>query len=319
MMANQIMRPTFDEHTPVLLQEAVDYLVGSPDGVYVDATFGRGSHTREILQRLSSQGRLIAFDKDLDAVTYARNNIQDARFSIFHCSFASMQLVLTELHLAQKIHGILFDLGVSSQQLSEGARGFSFVREGKLDMRMDQSQGVTAATFLATIAEDELASILWQYGEEKKSRRIAKAIVAARELAPIETTTALADIIEKVCPRSRVNYHKHPATRSFQAIRIAINRELVELEEGLLTALLVLMRHGRLVAISFHSLEDRIVKQFIRQHEKGVALPRGLPIKGEPFQGRMKTVTGHIKPSLDEMHANPRARSAILRVSEKLS
>ena len=155
--------------------------------------------------------------------------------------------------------------------------------------------------------------------EEKKSRRIAKAIVAARELAPIETTTALADIIEKVCPRSRVNYHKHPATRSFQAIRIAINRELVELEEGLLTALLVLMRHGRLVAISFHSLEDRIVKQFIRQHEKGVALPRGLPIKGEPFQGRMKTVTGHIKPSLDEMHANPRARSAILRVSEKLS
>lgn len=318
-MAACRMSDIYHTHIPVLLNEAVDHLIQSPDGIYVDATFGRGSHTQAILKRLSANGRLIAFDKDPEAVAYGKSLIQDARFSIIHASYARMEIVLREWQLWKKISGVLFDLGVSSPQLDDPERGFSFVREGKLDMRMDTSQGMAAMTWLAAISEKELATVLWEYGEEKFSRRIAKAIVAAREEAPIETTTQLADIIKFAIPKTKSREDKHPATRSFQAIRIAVNQELAELEQGLIAALQGLCIGGRLAVISFHSLEDRIVKQFIRLNEKGHELPRGLPIKGEYFQSKLKQLMKPIKPSIEEINNNPRARSAILRISEKLA
>jgi len=308
------------QHVPVLLNEAVAALLTSPHGVYVDATFGRGSHTQAILNQLSKEGRLIAFDKDPEAVAYARQHFShDKRFSIFHRSFAELQVSLMELALFGKVNGILFDLGVSSPQLDNPARGFSFTRDGKLDMRMDNSQGIDAMTFIAKVDEVELADILWKYGEEKYSRRIAKAIVMKRVEQPITTTAQLADIIKFAIPKSKTQPLKHPATRSFQAIRIAINQELTELEQALDQALEALMLGGRLSLISFHSLEDRIVKQFFRLHEKGEDLPRGLPVKGRRFNARLKSLGKAIKPNLNEMNINPRARSAILRIAEKVS
>jgi 16S rRNA (cytosine1402-N4)-methyltransferase len=318
-MAACRMSDTYHEHIPVLLNEAVDNLVVSPDGVYIDATFGRGSHSLAVLKKLGAKGRLIAFDKDLEAVAYAKATIKDPRFSIYHCSYARMQMVLEDLKLFGGIQGILFDLGVSSPQLDNPERGFSFVREGKLDMRMDTSQGMAAMTWLAKVDEKELATVLWEYGEEKFSRRIARAIVAARQEAPIETTTQLANIVKFAMPRPKKPQDKHPATRSFQAIRIAINQELTELQQALVVALDALVTGGRLAVISFHSLEDRIVKEFVKLNEKGVDLPRGLPMKGEHFQSRLKAVAKPIKPSLNEINLNPRARSAVLRIAEKLS
>lgn len=318
-MAACRMSDLFNGHIPVLLKEAVENLIVSPTGTYIDATFGRGSHSLAILQHLSPHGRLIAFDKDPDAIAYANAEIRDPRFKIFHCSFARMHMVLNELNLIGAIDGILFDLGVSSPQLDNPARGFSFVREGKLDMRMDTSQGTAAMTWLATIGEEELATVLWEYGEEKFSRRIARAIVETRKTTPIETTTQLAEIIKFAIPKPKKPQDKHPATRSFQAIRIAINQELTELEQGLAASLEALKPGGRLAVISFHSLEDRIVKQFIKRHEKGEELPRGLPIKGEHFKARLMTLSKPIKPSEKEVNTNPRARSAVLRLSEKLS
>jgi len=306
-------------HTPVLLEEAVRALAIVPDGIYVDATFGRGSHSAAILQQLNANGRLIAFDKDPDAVTFAKATIKDSRFQIFHCSFIRMQIVLQELDVFHKVRGILFDLGVSSPQLDDPTRGFSFVREGKLDMRMDSSQGTTAMTWLADVDEKKLATVLWEYGEEKFSRRIARAIVKARQNAPIKTTTQLAEIIKFAMPKPKKPHDKHPATRSFQAIRIAINQELTELEQGLAQGLEVLAMGGRMAVISFHSLEDRIVKLFNKLHEQGETLPRGLPIKGEHFKARLKSIGKPIKPTLEEVDHNPRARSAILRIVEKLS
>lgn len=306
------------QHVPVLLQEAVENLITSSDGCYVDATFGRGSHSQAILNRLSANGRLIAFDKDPEAVIHAKKYFShDARFNIFHASFARMQIYLNELQVFGKIHGVLFDLGVSSPQLDNPERGFSFSREGRLDMRMDTSQGIDAMTWLASIDEKELADVLWTYGEEKFSRRIARAIVAARNNAPIKTTAQLADIIMRSIPKQK-KLEKHPATRSFQAIRIAINQELTELEQGLHQALEALLVGGRLSVISFHSLEDRVVKRFIQYHVKGEELPRGLPIKGSVFQAKLKTLGKPIKPGVQEVNANPRARSAILRIAEKL-
>lgn len=317
-MAACRMSEFFHQHIPVLLNEAVDNLVVSPDGIYIDATFGRGSHSKAILHRLSTSGQLIAFDKDPDAVLYAKDHfMQDKRFTIFHDSFANMLAYLKELNVIGKVCGILFDLGVSSPQLNNPERGFSFTREGKLDMRMNTSQGVDAATWLANVDETELANILWQYGEEKFSRRIAHAIVNARLIAPITTTAQLADIIAGAIPKSKNYYDKHPATRSFQAIRISINQELKELQQGLSTSLEILAPGGRLLAISFHSLEDRIVKQFIKQQEKGQDLPRGLPIKGAYFTPKLKSIGKPVKPSLKELKENPRARSAILRIAEK--
>lgn len=311
------MSEAFHQHIPVLLNEAVAHLITSSDGIYIDATFGRGNHSQAILAHLSSKGRLVAFDRDPDAIQYAREHFStDSRFQLIHSCFSQMAIYLSELKLFGQVQGILFDLGVSSPQFDNSERGFSFSKDGPLDMRMDTSQGINAAELLATIDETELADMLWQYGEERHSRRIARAIVQARAQAPITTTAQLAKIIESVMPYQK---EKHPATRSFQAIRIAINQELTELQAGLDQALEALSIGGRLCVISFHSLEDRIAKQFINQHEKGLALPRGLPIKHQPFQGRMKSIVKPIKASSQETNLNPRARSAILRVMEKLS
>lgn len=307
------------QHIPVLLGEAIDSLITSADGIYVDATFGRGSHSRAILSKLNKNGSLIAFDKDPAAVEYAKSKIQDPRFTILHSSFARMQVVLNELHLVGQIKGILFDLGVSSPQLDDPDRGFSFAREGKLDMRMDTTQGLDAMGWIAKVDEKELADVLWQYGEEKASRRIARKIVAVRAETPIKTTTQLASIIASCLPKPKKPQDKHPATRSFQAIRIAINQELTDLKLGLEQALEVLAVGGRLCAISFHSLEDRQVKQFMREHEKGQELPRGLPIKHHEFDSRLKTIGKPVKPTDSEINTNPRARSAVLRIAEKLS
>jgi len=312
------MTEHYNYHVPVLLKEAVENLITSPDGIYVDATFGRGSHSQAILDKLSPRGRLIAFDKDPDAVAYAKQTIKDKRFSIFHSSFARLQMCLNEAAVFGQVQGILFDLGVSSPQLDNPERGFSFVREGRLDMRMDTSQGVDAMTWLAEIGEKELADILWQYGEEKFSRRIARAIVAKREEGAITSTAQLADIIKFATPKPKHYQDKHPATRSFQAIRIAVNQELTELQLALAQSLEALAVGGRLAVISFHSLEDRIAKQFIRQFEKGEEIPRGLPLKGDSFNSRLKSVGKAIKPSSNETNVNPRARSAILRIAEKL-
>ncbi|OGT63725.1 MAG: 16S rRNA (cytosine(1402)-N(4))-methyltransferase [Gammaproteobacteria bacterium RIFCSPHIGHO2_12_FULL_45_12] len=313
------MSELFNQHIPVLLAEAVDNLVVVAEGIYVDATFGRGSHSQAILNRLSPQGRLLAFDKDPDAVAYAKQVMTDKRFSIFHRSFSHLQMCLSEVGVFGKVNGILFDLGVSSPQLDDPERGFSFVREGKLDMRMDNSQGIDAMTWLSSVGETELADILWQYGEERFSKRIARAIVAAREVGAITTTAQLAHIIKFAVPKPKKPQDKHRATRSFQAIRIVVNQELSELERALEQSLEALAVGGRLAAISFHSLEDRIVKQFIRKHEKGDELPRGLPVKGGTFNARLKSIGKAIKPALAEMDVNPRARSAILRIAEKQS
>lgn len=319
-MAACRMSELFHQHIPVLLNEAVDNLFTVTDGIYVDATFGRGSHSQAILNRLSPQGRLIAFDKDPEAIAYAKERFaHDKRFTIVHRSFADIQSCLTEMNLFGKINGCLFDLGVSSPQLDNPERGFSFSKEGKLDMRMDTTQGIDAMSWLAKVGEKELADILWNYGEEKFSRRIARAIVTTRQETPITSTAQLADIIKFATPKPKKPHDKHPATRSFQAIRIAINEELTDLEKGLNQALEALCLGGRLAVISFHSLEDRIVKQFIKHHEKGQDLPRGLPVKGTTFDARLTSMGKPIKPSMKEININPRARSAILRIAEKLS
>lgn len=312
------MQDTFHQHVPVLLNEAVEALVSSPDGIYIDATFGRGSHSQAILNKLSAKGKLIVFDKDLEAVKYAQQNFHDKRFSIFHHSFAQLKMFLKEAKISDNIHGVLFDLGVSSPQLDNPQRGFSFSREGLLDMRMDISQGMTAQQWLSQVTEEELANVIWEFGEEKFSRKIARAIVQARSSSPIRTTTELAKIISKAIPKAKQSKDKHPATRSFQAIRIAINQELSELQTGLSQAFEVLCKGGRICVISFHSLEDRIVKQFFKQHIHH-DLPRGLPIKKQLFQPRLKVIGKPIKANLSELHLNPRARSATLRIAEKLS
>lgn len=314
------MSDHYHQHIPVLLKEAVDALITAENGVYVDATFGRGSHSRAILDQLGPQARLIAFDKDPEAVAYAKQHVaNESRFSIIHSSFARLQLALEAKGVLGQVNGILFDLGVSSPQLDNPERGFSFSRDGQLDMRMDTTQGIDAMNWLATVGEKELADVLWQYGEEKYSRRIARAIVTMRDDTPITSTAQLADIVLRAVPKQKGTWDKHPATRSFQAIRIAINEELTDLQLGLAQALAALAPGGRLVVISFHSLEDRIVKQFMKLQEKGVELPRGLPVKGSQHQATLKVIGKPVKPSLHETNINPRARSAILRIAEKLS
>lgn len=314
------MSDHYHQHIPVLLKEAVGALITAENGVYVDATFGRGSHSRAILEQLGSQAKLIAFDKDPDAIAYAKQHFaNESRFSIIHSSFARLQLALEAKGLFGQVNGILFDLGVSSPQLDNPERGFSFSRDGQLDMRMDTTQGVDAMNWLATVGEKELADVLWQYGEEKYSRRIARAIVTMRDETPITSTAQLAEIVLRAVPKQKGTWDKHPATRSFQAIRIAINEELTDLQLGLAQALAALAPGGRLAVISFHSLEDRIVKQFMKLQEKGVELPRGLPVKGSQHQATLKIIGKPVKPSLHETNVNPRARSAILRIAEKLS
>lgn len=304
-------------HQPVLLTEVIANLAIQADGIYVDATFGRGGHAQAILDKLGPHGRLLAFDKDAEAIAHAQKQLgTDSRFAVHHGSFAELQQVLEKQGLMGKINGILLDLGVSSPQLDDPERGFSFLRSGKLDMRMNVTQGIDAATWLATISETELANVLWEYGEERYSRRIARAIIVARQETAITTTTQLAEIIAAAHPAWEKG--KNPATRSFQAIRIAINHELDELKSVLMQCLKSLKVGGRLLVISFHSLEDRLVKHFIQDQERGESFPAGLPIKHERIHSTMKRIGRAMKPSAQEIAMNPRARSAVLRIAEKI-
>jgi 16S rRNA (cytosine1402-N4)-methyltransferase len=304
-------------HQPVLVEEAIAALAIKPGGIYMDGTCGGGGHSAAILDCLDNTGRLFAVDKDLHAVRAARARFKaDPRFFIEHGSFALMRMFTERLDLTGKINGILLDLGVSSPQLEDSSRGFSFSKDGPLDMRMDTSRGPTAASWLAQASEAEITHVLRTYGEERFARRIARAIVVARRANPIQTTAQLAELIVAAAPtRER---HKHPATRSFQAIRIFINRELDELSQALSHSLTVLAAYGRLAVISFHSLEDRIVKRFIRQHAEGAPRPRGLPVPEVRAAGILRKLGRAIRPSVEECSRNPRARSAVLRVAERM-
>ncbi len=304
------------EHITVLLNEAVDALVQDVDGLYIDCTFGRGGHSRLILEKLSPNGRLIGIDKDPRAIATANElAAQDSRFSICHGSFAEMATWLEQNGEGRPVAGILMDLGVSSPQLDEAERGFSFMNDGPLDMRMNTESGLTAAQWVATASEEEIANVLYQFGEERYSRRLAKAIVMRRVQEPFERTLDLAHVIKEAHPKWEKG--KHPATKSFQAIRIFLNDELGDLTSGLQTATDLLAKDGRLVVISFHSLEDRMVKRFIRDKEKGPQLPPDIPIMATDFPIVLKHVGKAVKPSKDEVNANIRSRSAIMRVAQK--
>ena len=302
-----------NEHISVLLHESVDALNIQSSSIIIDGTFGRGGHSQLILDQLGPEGRLIAIDKDLAAIEHAKT-MADPRFEMVHASFADIREVCAERDVLGKVDGVLLDLGVSSPQLDEAERGFSFMKDGPLDMRMDQSSGESCSEFLQHIDETELANIIYRYGDEKFSRRIAKAIVQAREEGPIESTLALAGIVEKATPRR--DKHKHPATRTFQALRIHLNRELADLETFLVDIEDVLSPTGRLSIISFHSLEDRIVKQFFNDKTRGPDIPRGMPVIDEFKPGWKKVINKH-KAADTEADQNIRARSAILRVGEK--
>ena len=304
-------------HQTVLLREAVEALVTTPAGFYVDGTFGRGGHSRYLLERLDASGRVLGVDKDPAARACAEElEKSDSRFVFYHGSFAQLPHQLRRMGI-DAVDGILLDLGVSSPQLDEARRGFSFQHDGPLDMRMDTSRGETAAEWLSHAGEQEILEVLREYGEERFARRIAAAIVAARAEAPISTTGRLARIVSEANPRWEK--HKHPATRAFQAIRIKVNRELEDLEELLHGALDMLRVGGRLVVISFHSLEDRLVKRYMRDMARGERYPAGLPVPDSAFNRRMKIVGKAVKASADEIERNVRARSAIMRVAEKIS
>jgi len=303
-------------HQTVLLREAVDALVTLPDGVYVDGTFGRGGHSRYLLQRLNESGRVLAVDKDPDAQAAADELARsEPRFEFFHGSFAQLPHQLHRMGI-DAVDGILLDLGVSSPQLDSGERGFSFMRDGPLDMRMDTTRGETAAQWLSYADLQDIAGTLKEYGEERFARRIAAAIVAAREASPIETTGQLARVVSAAHPRWEK--HKHPATRAFQAIRIKVNRELKDLQEFLSVALDMLRVGGRLVVISFHSLEDRLVKRYMRNMARGDALPRGVPVTDSALNRRMRLVGRAVRAGAEEVAGNVRARSAVMRVAEKI-
>ena len=307
------------KHKSVLLDEAVELLLHNPDGCYIDGTFGRGGHSSLILQGLSSQGELQAFDKDPLAIAAANAMAAtDKRLQIAQTSFANLQQIAAQRNWQGKVDGILLDLGVSSPQLDDPERGFSFMQDGPLDMRMNPEQGESAAEWLNRAAADEIADAMYHYGEERFSRRMARAIVEHRSKQPLTRTKQLADIISEANPKWEKG--KHPATRAFQGIRIHINRELADLEDGLDAALEVLKPGGRLVIISFHSLEDRIVKRFMRKQAKGdTHLPPGLPVTEDMLQRRLKLLGKARKPGTAEVQVNPRARSAVMRVAEKLA
>ncbi|AKH37676.1 MULTISPECIES: 16S rRNA (cytosine(1402)-N(4))-methyltransferase RsmH [Nitrosomonas] len=309
-------------HLPVLLNEAIDALAIKTDGVYVDGTFGYGGHSRLILSRLGKKGRLIAFDKDLAAIKAAAM-IDDKRFSIRHCSYVKIQNELLALRV-ERVDGVLLDLGVSSSQLDESTRGFSFRLEGPLDMRMDTSCGQTAAEWLNSVTESQLEEVIRNYGEERNAKQIARAIVMARARHPISSTIQLAEIVAAVV-RAR-GYQRegkhHPATRTFQAIRIYLNQELEELLLTLPQCVDLLNPGGRLVAISFHSLEDRIVKRFMRTEASSDRLPHKLPLRDREVKAlskqRLRLVGKATRPGAQEIAVNPRARSAVMRVAERI-
>jgi 16S rRNA (cytosine1402-N4)-methyltransferase len=305
-------------HQPVLATAAVAALTIRDDGRYLDATFGRGGHSELILQQLGDSGRLVAIDKDPEAVAVGQEkNAGDKRFSIWHGSFAEMGAALADLGVEQPLDGILMDLGVSSPQLDDAARGFSFRSEGPLDMRMNPEVGESAASWLNRADEADIARVIWEFGEERQSRRIARAIVRKRASTALTTTTQLADLIEATIGR-RPGAKRHPATRSFQGIRIWINRELDDLERGLGQAIDHLGRGGRLVVISFHSLEDRRVKHFIRQHSQPPGSGRRLPPPTDAPAPTLRRVGGALRADPAELAVNPRARSAVMRVAERI-
>ena len=302
-------------HIPVLLHEALDALCIRSDGIYLDCTFGRGGHSRAILASLDEGGRLIGFDRDPSAVAAAQDLAKkDSRFEIVHTAFSELESALDSIAIA-RVHGVLMDLGVSSPQLDQAERGFSFQADGPLDMRMDPTSGQSAADWIARADTDEIADVLWVLGEERFSRKIARAIAEARKVEPIVTTAQLSKIVSDAQPKKDQN--KHPATRTFQAIRLHINEELSEVEQGLEAAVKRLEVGGRLAVISFHSLEDRLVKRALRDASR---LPQGdprMPLPDGVTNPRMRLMGKAIKAGTGELGMNPRARSAVLRVAER--
>ncbi|MGK2959875.1 MAG: 16S rRNA (cytosine(1402)-N(4))-methyltransferase RsmH [Candidatus Malihini olakiniferum] len=306
------------KHTTVLLNEAVNGLSIRADGTYIDGTFGRGGHSKLILSRLGKEGRLMAIDRDPQAIE-AAETIQDSRFSIIHEPFSLLASYVDALGLTGRIDGVLLDLGTSSPQLDDPERGFSFMRDGPLDMRMDQTRGQSAAQWLQTAEADDIVWALKIFGEERFARRIARAIVERNRTEPMTRTRELAELIAAASPVKE--RHKHPATRSFQAIRIYINSELNEIEQVLNGALKVLAPQGRLSVISFHSLEDRIIKRFMRHHSRGPQVPAGMPLTEAQLRAQggqtLKTIS-KIMPPKAEVAENPRARSSVLRIAGRL-
>jgi 16S rRNA (cytosine1402-N4)-methyltransferase len=308
-----------DGHQAVLLRESIEGLAIVPHGIYVDGTFGRGGHSAAILEKLSEAGRLIAIDKDADAIAYAEERFgKDKRFQVVHDSFCELSAITHALGVHGRVNGILLDLGVSSPQLDNPARGFSFMKDGPLDMRMNKKQDFSARDFVNQATVEEMTRIFKTLGEERFALRIARALVSAREeKGPIDTTGQLAELVKHANPKWEK--HKHPATRVFQAIRIHVNAELDELSLALADAVDVLAKGGRLAVISFHSLEDRIVKQFMRAQAEGEQFPVGVPIMTAAMHTSFKRIGKAVKSSEEEMKQNVRARSAVLRIGEKTS
>ncbi len=303
-------------HQTVLLEEAVEALLVKPEGIYVDATFGRGGHSREILARLGPGGRVIALDRDTQAVAAAAQ-LFDPRFGIVHAGFGGLRDVVQQLGVG-RVNGVLFDLGVSSPQFDEAERGFSFRFDGPLDMRMDTSRGPTAAQWLEQASEQEIGEVIRRYGEERFAKQIARAIVAARSGGPVDRTRQLAQIVAKAVPSREPS--QDPATRTFQALRIHINKELEELALALPQCVEILGDGGRLVVISFHSLEDRIVKQFMRGQAQPGNLPLRLPLRADQLpKPRLRLVGKPVFPADAEVASNPRSRSAVMRVAERMA
>jgi 16S rRNA (cytosine1402-N4)-methyltransferase len=306
-----------DAHTPVLLEKVLDGLGIKEDGLYVDATFGRGGHSRAILERLGVKGRLMAIDRDPQAIAAAPKSLtEDQRFELIRGEIAQLAKIMGARGLTGQIDGLLLDLGVSSPQLDEAARGFSFLRDGPLDMRMDPDAGVSAATWLASVEEKQLRRVIKQFGEERHAARIARALITARSVTPILSTGQLAAIVASVVPAH--TRRKHPATKTFQAIRIFINGEIEQLQAVLEQSLDVLKKGGRLCVISFHSLEDRLVKRFIRDAARESEQYRGMPNVPEAHRPTFKPIGRAISATSEEIAANRRARSAHLRIAERL-
>lgn len=305
------------QHITVLLNEAVAALITDTSGFYVDGTFGRGGHSALVMQQLAADGRLLGIDKDLAAIATANARFaDDSRFAIAHGSFAELAQLVEMRGMTGKVAGVLLDLGVSSPQLDEAERGFSFMQDGPLDMRMDQTRGQSAADWVNSASEDDIIRVFREYGEERFAKRMARAIIAERQKTPFTRTKHLAEVIKEANPAWEKG--KHPATRAFQAIRIQVNSELTDLDSVLEQALAVLAPGGRLVVISFHSLEDRAVKRFIRRQELGDPVPKGLPLRDDQLNKRMRSLSKAIKASDAEVNANVRSRSAVMRVAEKL-
>ena len=306
------------KHKTVLLDEAVEALAIRPEGFYIDGTYGRGGHSKLILTKLGKQGRLMGIDKDPEAILHGNEiHNQDNRLTMYQGSFATIKSVAENGNFLGKVDGVLLDLGVSSPQLDDAERGFSFLRDGPLDMRMDPNSGKSAAEWLAFAEEAEITDVLKRFGEEKFGKRIAKGIITRRQTKPITTTQELVDVIDEAVPVK--DKYKHPATRSFQGIRIFVNDELSDLEKALEGILEVLKPGGRMAIISFHSLEDRMVKRFIRKHVQGDSFPKDLPVTEEQLNRRLKTHGKAIKASQEELAVNPRSRSAVMRIAEKIA